>query len=209
MKTRTAFALLLALPALCFPPLRADQVECENGDKYNGKVLSMDSATLRFESEVTGRISIPRSKVVLISFRPSVEGSPLKAPTLPPSLVPPAAGAAKPGPAPGGFDPKAIEQVQKEFLGAATPEANAMFSDMLKGLATGTLSIGDIRGQAAQSLKELEALQKEIGEEEENPLLGSYVGILKNFLRQTEKEGPAKTPSPARPPETAPKAADE
>lgn len=168
----------------------ADQVECENGDKYNGKVLSMDATRIKFESEVTGLMEIPRSKVALISFRAKKE-APSARPSAETAAPAPAKPVQKTNPLGGGIDPSAVEKVQQEFLSAAGPEANAMFNDMLKGLASGTLSIGDIRAQAKQSLKELEAMEKELGEEEDNPLLGGYVGILKSFLKQTEKEDKA------------------
>jgi hypothetical protein len=51
-------------------------------------------------------------------------------------------------------------------------------------LASGKLNIEDIRNQARDSLKELKELQADVGEDADNPLLQSYVGILEQFINK-------------------------
>jgi hypothetical protein len=58
-----------------------------------------------------------------------------------------------------------LQQVQQQFLSDAGPEANAKFNELLGGLLTGKLSVGDIRAQAKTAADQLRALQRESGEE--------------------------------------------
>jgi hypothetical protein len=50
------------------PALRADVLEMQNGDRYSGKVLSMSANIIVLNSEVLGRINVPRSKVASMTF---------------------------------------------------------------------------------------------------------------------------------------------
>ena len=61
----TASVLLLWLAAV---GLRADQVEMQNGDRYVGNVLSLTADKLVIQSEVLGKLTIPRDKVALITL---------------------------------------------------------------------------------------------------------------------------------------------
>lgn len=190
--------------------LRADVVECLNGDRYNGKLLSVDEKSVKLESEVTGVMTLPRAKVSSIHFG-AVER---RTETL--TKVPSAADIirkldpdAKPNsttkdPTKAELDPKAVEQVQNEFLAGASPEAQAMFKNMVQGLMSGSLNMQDLRGQAKSALDQLKDLEKDLDEDETSALLGSYVGILQNFLKETAKA----IPEPAKPKENAPKKED-
>src|SRR5205814_144005 len=63
---RTAFlttCFVAASVMLAEPGLRADQVEMQNGDRYNGRVLSMSADTVLFQSEVLGKIKLPRKNI--------------------------------------------------------------------------------------------------------------------------------------------------
>ncbi len=172
---------------------RADIIHLSNGDRYVGTVASVSGQEVLVQSEIVGTLKIPRSKVASIYFGtnlPPVEG-----------MAPVAAGKGEPAGRGIALDPKAIEQVKGEFLATATPEANAIFTDMVQGLASGKLSIEDLRSQARDSLKELRELQAEIGEEE-NPMLSGYVGILERFVNQGAGKGAKAAvakPQPAKP----------
>src|SRR5437773_4661252 len=48
--------------------LRADQLEMLNGDHYTGKVLSLTSNTVVWQSEVLGTVNLPREKVGSINL---------------------------------------------------------------------------------------------------------------------------------------------
>ena len=187
MRGKIIFILLTLL--LC--ATRADLIECDNGDKYNGKVLSMDEKTVKLQNEITGTLTIPRNRIVAISFRPGQSAPVAKASTNSPALAP--GKGIK-------IDPSAVDRVQGELLATATPEANQMFQEMIRGLQTGQLNLGDIRTQAETTLKELRAAQKELGDDDLAGLLDSYSAILENFIRQAPAAG-ARTPAikPAQP----------
>jgi len=174
--------------------LRSDIVECDNGDRYNGKVLLVDEQNVKVQNEIAGILNIPRSKVAVITFGPAhaQKLGVLSAPSNSTALTLPS------------FDPASVQQVQDQFLSEANPEAKQMFQDMVRGLMSGKLNPSDIRGQAQSTLDELKQLQKELGDDDAAALLGSYASILENFVKQA----PARTntlPVPA-PPVSAPRA---
>src|SRR6187549_3130383 len=114
-------AILVFLLAAAFQTSRADIIECDNGDRYNGKVLSMDEKVVKLQNAITGTLTIPRNRIVGISFRP-VQAQPVarattNGPTIDPNKVK--------------IDGASIDRVQNEFLSTATPEANQMFQEMI------------------------------------------------------------------------------
>src|SRR5260221_10835484 len=52
--------------------LRADQVDMQNGDHYNGKVISMNTNSVSFHSDVLGTVQLPRNQIAAISLGTSV-----------------------------------------------------------------------------------------------------------------------------------------
>jgi hypothetical protein len=160
-----AFILFFALSWLL--PNRADIVTLCNGDRFTGSVELVDASEIRLQSEALGVVKIPRAKVASIYFGTNQPTASLSGKDL--NSV-------------GQFDPKAVEKVQEDFLATAGPEANAMFKEMIQGLASGKLYVEDIRNQARESLKELKELQADGGEDANNPLISSYVSILENFI---------------------------
>lgn len=171
----------------------ADLIECDNGDRYHGKVLSMDEKQVKLKNEITGTLTIPRGRIVTISFRAEPSRVERKAGTAAVTN----ATAIQPGQKIN-VDPGTIEKVQNELLSTATPEANEMFQEMIRGLQGGQLNLADIRAQAETTLKELRELQKDLGDDETAGLLSSYGSILENFIRQAPKS-PATNALPARP----------
>lgn len=165
--------ILLVLAVVQAP--RADVVECENGDRYNGKVLSMDENSVRLQNEIAGTLTIPRSKIVGITFREGPARPIARAATNAPALDP---NKMK-------FDAASIARVQNEFLATATPEATQMFQEMIRGVQAGRVNIGDIRSQAANTLKELREAQEDLGGDGMAEVLDSYAAILEGFINQT------------------------
>jgi hypothetical protein len=166
---------------------RADIVNLINGDRFTGSIELVNTAEVHLKTESLGVIKLPRAKVVSIYFGTNQ----------PPARI---ASAGKDPSATGLFDPKAVEKVQDDFLATAGPEANAMFKDLIQGLASGKLNVEDIRNQARASLKELKELQTEVGDED-NALLSNYVGILEHFINQgsTNKSKPSAAPKASMP----------
>jgi hypothetical protein len=177
---------LLLLGVAC---ARADVLNLANGDRFIGEVQSLNEKEIQLKSDALGVVKIPREKVTSIFF--GTNQPPVR------TLAPETAAAVK-----SGLDVKSVEDVQKEFLATATPEANAMFTDLVQGLASGKISINDIRKQAGDTLKELRDLQAELGEDEDSGLLKSYVSILEKFIHEDKtNRAPAavkKTPPPTK-----------
>ena len=175
-----------------------DQVELNNGDRYSGNVLSVSASEIRLDSELGGLMKLPRNQVRAIFFGTNA-GPQFARPMLNSRTNEPVGSDALSELKTGKIDPKTLEQVQTDILGTAGPEATAMFNDLLKGLTTGTLSAEDIRRQAKQAVNELKSLQKEAGEGEDNPILGSYLAILQKFIdegstNQTKRSSAAPLP---------------
>ena len=186
MKARFILAGLL----LFVPVLRADVVECDNGDRYHGKVLSMDDKKVVLKNEITGTLNIPRTRIVALSFRDQPT-----TPSVARTAAPPSTPAS---PAKQLESASAIQQVQNDYLATATPQANQMYNEMVQALMSGQMNMSDLRNKAQTALQELKSLQKELGDDETAQLLNSYGAILESFLKQA----PAQTN--AVPPATAP-----
>src|SRR5580658_1630247 len=73
MKIRAA--ILFALFLFVAGGLEADQVEMQNGDRYAGKVISMTAETVILQSDVLGKLTLPRSKVANVNLGATVAAS--------------------------------------------------------------------------------------------------------------------------------------
>ena len=203
-------ALFCAALVLFLAPswLRADQVEMQNGDRYAGHVLSLNTNTVVLQSDVLGTLRLPRTKVAVITLGSMPANSPAlpaltNAPVLalstartnkPPKLAPAFAQL--------GASTNLIQQVQKQFLNDAGPEANNKFNELLGGLMSGKLSVDDIRAEAKAAADQLRALQRESGEDA-GFATSAYLAILDHFLKETAPSGSA-TNAPASSPKAKP-----
>jgi len=168
--------------------VRSDVVECQNGDRYNGKVLTVDESTVKLTNEITGVLNIPRVKVASITFGTAKLQK--AAAAVAPSKTNILSGVQLPQ-----FNANAIEQVQNQFLADASPEATQMFQEMVRGLVSGKLDLGDVRNKAQSTLNELKDLQKDLGDDDATALLNNYASLLQGFINQA--------PASAKPPPTA------
>jgi hypothetical protein len=193
--------------------LPADQVELQNGDRYVGHVLSLNTNTIVLQSETLGTLRLPRSKVAVITLGTgrttnspalplpanAITPTPSAASTLAVSNLPPAL--------PGlSMSTNLMQQVQKQFLSDAGPEANNKFNELLGGLMSGKLSVDDIRAEAKSAADQLCALQRESGEDT-GFAANAYLSILDHFLKETAPSGSA-TNTPASPPAAKPPPAE-
>jgi len=201
-----AGALVCAALVFCasVAPLQADQVELQNGDRYVGHVLSLNTNTVVLQSEVLGTLRLARSKVAGITLGPVAGTNSLALPltatarkrtssTAPPNLT------SNRAPALHGLSSSTnlIQQVQRQLLGDAGPEANDKFNELLGGLMGGTLSVDDIRAQAKAAADQLRALQRETGDDA-GFAASAYLSILDHFLEETSPSS-ATTNAPPRP----------
>jgi hypothetical protein len=203
MTIRTA--ILFALFLFVAGALRADQVQMQNGDRYAGKVVSMTADTIFLQSDVLGRITLPRSKVASINLGASAATTVVRPPvaratnqTGTASLV---LTNANPDMAAAlhqlGANTNFIEQIRKQFLSEAGPEANNKFDEMVGGLMSGKIDMNNLRAEAKAAADQIRALKGQGGDV--GDALDSYLVILDNFLKQTAQSAPS---APAAAPAT-------
>ena len=208
---RKGVALCCAALVLFFAPIRlqADQVEMQNGDRYAGHVLSLNTNTIVLQSDVLGTLRLPRAKVAAITLDAASATKPARLPSLTNGQLRVRGGAptnAAPKLSPAfrqlGTSTNLIQQVQKQFLSDAGPDANNKFNDLLGGLMSGRLSVDDIRAQAKTAADQLRALKRE-GGEDAGFAADTYLAILDHFLKETAPSGPT-TNSPGASPKSTP-----
>lgn len=195
MRTRPAISLALILFAA--QGVRGEQVVMQNGDRYTGSVVSMTAETVVLQNDVLGKIKIPRSKVASINLG-----------TTPPTPV-----AAAPNQTNGpsislagtnsdistalrhlGANTNFIEQVRRQFLADAGPDANGKYDELVSGLFSGKLDLNDLRKQAKAAAEQIRTLKRQGGDVGEP--LDSYLAILDNFIRESAPTAqPAAMPS--------------
>ncbi len=199
-------------------PMKADVVELTNGDRYQGRVVSMTESLLEFQSEIQGRVKLPREKVATITLHGSAALNPVsKAVTAAPIIAAPLIlSGTNRAPVPAveadavveqmrrqGIDPKTIKQVQEQIFGQSSPEAAQKFNQTMAGLLSGQLTVGDIRVQAENSIKQIKDAKKDLGGDA-GEMLDGYLAILEEFVQHS---GTADNVTPAprvAPPEPDP-----
>lgn len=169
--------------------LRADQVEMQNGDRYFGKVLSLDTNTVVLQSDVLGTVRLPRGKIAGVAFGVNATTNATRFATMNPQRRAPTAAQTN-----GATDLSAslpqlgtntdfIRQIQSQFLADAGPEANNKFNEMAAGLMSGKLTVNDIRAEAKTASAQLKELKRDLGDD--TGALDGYLTILENFLHET------------------------
>ena len=200
--TRNSFACAIAALCLWSPPTaRADQIEMQNGDRYIANVVSLNSNTLVVRNEVLGTVHLPRGKVASITFGraatiPSVQSKTNAALAQPLSGLTNSTSEFAAALHQLGAQTNLIQQVQSEFLAGVGPEANNKFNELLNGLTTGKLTLGDLRNEAKSAADQLRALEKDLGDDSGFALDG-YLSILDGFLSETAPADISQ-PAPAR-----------
>jgi len=204
---RTLSVRILCITVLALlaggPGLIADQIDMHNGDHYNGKLIGVTTNTVVFQSDVLGKIMVPREKVASIvtgtkvvtnvaSAAPATATPVLAAPVTAPAS--PAVGKTKQTDLAAaiqqlGSQPGAVDEVQKKFLNGTDPAVNDKFNQVLNGLTTGQIKISDLRSQAKSAADQLRAMKKELGNSEATDALDGYLAVLDTFLKETVKEG--------------------
>ena len=197
MRTAWVISLLFGLVALNFGTAiaRADQVVMQNGDRYNGKVVSVSPTNVVFQSDVLGTVALSRSKVANVTMGLAATSTNSVVATPPPktNAAPDLSAAMRQL----GSQSNLVNQVRAQFLAAANPEANQKFDQMLGDLGSGTMSIADLRAQARGAADQLRQLEKEAGEDSPGSM-GLYLSILDSFLAETESSASVSTNSPVK-----------
>jgi hypothetical protein len=170
--------------------LSADQVETQNGDRYIGKVLSVNAETLVFQNEVLGTVKLPRAKIshITLGTNSPINGAFFVA-TNGGNHTPAFSGTNSSSELSAtarqlGSNSNLIQQVQAQFLNGAGPEAKEKFDQLLGGFMSGKLSVDDIRAQAKSAADQLRSAKNELGGDS-GFMIDSYLAILDNFLKET------------------------
>ena len=191
MKKIPLMVMPAVMPLLATIWLRADQVEMQNGDRYLGTVLSLDTNTLVLRSAVLGTVNLARGQVALITLgsggatnftraAPATNPQPTASSiAITNGMIDLSASLRQLG-----ANTNFIEQARAQFLADAGPEANNKFNGMVSGLLSGRLTVNDIRAEAKSAVDQLKELKRDLGEDGGGAFDG-YLAILENFLRET------------------------
>lgn len=191
--TRRRWVFLVIGGLIAFS-LRADQVVMQNGDRYNGRIVSVSATNVVLQSEVLGVVNLHRGKVASLAMGNAVatKAAPaIKAASTNGSTELAAAVRQL------GTQSNLVNQVRAQFLATANPEANQKFDQMLNDLGTGKMSIADLRAQARSAAAQLRELEKEAGDDASGTM-GLYLSILESFLAETEANATRSTNAPLR-----------
>ena len=153
----------------------------------------MNASNIVFQSEIQGRVILPRAKVAQIVLQESAV-KPIASAATPTNGVPRAAKVSGQAPLPGagndavleqmrqqGVDPKIMEQVQSEVFAKSSPAAAAKYNELAGGVLSGRLGVGDIRAEAMKTINQAKAMKKELGDDAGDALDG-YIQILEHFV---------------------------
>jgi hypothetical protein len=202
MKQMISASCIVAGLLLNTIPLRADLVEMQNGDRYVGKVLSLDSKTLLLKNDNLGTIRLPRAKVLNLTLGANTPTNAVSALTVTNNQPSTPAVTATNNQAELaaslktlGANTNTIKQIQSQFLAGAGPEANAKFNEMVSGLMTGKMDVNGLRAEAKKAAADLKKMKREVGDD--TGVLDSYLSILDNFIQESDD-----AVSPSAAPET-------
>jgi hypothetical protein len=182
--------------------LRADQVEMQNGDRYFGKVLSVSADTVFLESEVLGKINVPRKNVASLVFGTNAVAT-VSVPTNLPAAAAPAGAAdtnldlsaALRNP---GAGTNVIRQIRDQML-AGSPEAAGKYDEMVNGLLSGSLNMDDLRREAQSDADQIRQLKHDLGPDAGDSLDG-YLDVLDDFLKESDSAAEPTNSAAASPP---------
>jgi hypothetical protein len=193
---------------------RADEVEMQNGDRYCGKVLSVSSDTVIMDSEMLGKIKVPRKLMTDLFLGTNVAPPTFAGALLPNSEPTNFSASAKTvsssNLAPTNVDLSAalrqlgantnfVGQIRDQML-AGSPEAAGKYNQMVSGLMSGNLNLNDLRLQAKASADQIRALKQQLRPDADDSL-DAYLQVLDNFIKETD--GVAAENSMTSPPKTS------
>jgi hypothetical protein len=160
-----------------------------------GKVLSLTTNQLVLQSDVLGTIKLPREKVAVLTLGNVVPTNVAHATNLQhEGRANPAGSLTNSSDLAAAFrqlgtNNNLIQQVQKQFLSDASPEAVNKYNELLGGLMSGKVSMDDLRAQAKTAADQLRSMKGEMGDQ--TGILDSYLSILDKFVNETTPTTPA------------------
>jgi hypothetical protein len=183
--------------------LWADEVDMQNGDRYFGKVLSVSATDVVLQSDMLGKINVPRKNVATLTFGTNgVKAMAASVPAATPTNLPAVTAAFQRASTNGqlsaavrsasqtGADTNVIQQIRAQML-AGSPEATAKYDEMVSGLLSGSLNLNDLRREAKADADQLRALKRNLGPDADDSLDG-YLQVLDAFVKEPEPAGSIK-----------------
>ena len=211
MKPACRFVLSgLLLLSIAMSRLHADVVEMQNGDRYSGKVLSVSTESVVLESDVLGKINVPRKKVANVMFGTNAAASrtaaglaQVPAPTNFPAAIPTTALAKTNINLSAtlqnlGTNTNFVGQIRQQML-AGSPAAASKYDERVNGLMSGQMNLNDLRNQAKSYADQLRQMKRDLGPEAGDSI-DTYLSVLDNFIKETDDEAtntPPRAKSPA------------
>jgi len=209
--------LMLPLILLCLAGgvgrLQADEVAMQNGDRYFGKVVSVSSDVVMMDSEMLGKIKVPRKLVASLVFGTNAAAPALNVPVAHVFAFTNSPAATGPSPsstlAPTNVDLSAafrqlgantnfMGQIRDQML-AGSPAASGKYDEMVNGLMNGTMNLNDLRNQAKSSADQIRALKQQLGPDADSSM-DAYLQVLDNFVKETDDNSTGKPqPQPQNP----------
>jgi hypothetical protein len=83
-----------------------------------------------------------------------------------------------------GVDPKLVSQVQEQVFGQGNPVASQKFNELMGGFMSGSVSVGDIRTQAQDAIKQIKDAKQQLGPDADG-MFDGYLAILEDFVGET------------------------
>jgi hypothetical protein len=177
------------------PGLRADRLDMKNGDRYFGRVISISGDSVVLESDVLGKITVPRKNVTSLLFGTNTAAmmpgtNAAQASVLTNLSAVPLSSLAGTNSDMAAMlrnldvSTNSILQIRQKML-AGSPEATGKFDDMVNGLMSGQLSVDDIRREAKSSADQLRDLKRELGPDAGDSV-DAYLAVLDHFLAEAD-----------------------
>ncbi len=169
--------------------IHADQLQMQNGDRYTGKVLSVTEDSVVVQSDVLGKVTLPRNKITSLTF-----GETKITNTAPSTPVAAAAPTITPNTATTNVDLVAafrnlgantnfVQQIRQQML-AGSPEGGQKYDELVSSLMSGQMDLAGLRKQAQSSIDQINELKQGLGPEAADSL-DSYLTILQSFVNET------------------------
>jgi len=203
--------LLLAVSGMIFifVSSHADVVEMQNGDRYVGKVLSVSPDSVVLESQMLGKIIVPRKNVSGLAFgtnavapKAAASVAPVSAPTNFPAVPSLAGTTGTNADLPAAFrnlagDTNFVAQIRQQML-AGNPAATAKYDEMVNGLLDGSLNMADLRREAQADAEQLRQLKSDLGPDAGDSI-DAYLDVLDDFLKDSDSAAPTNAAAASRP----------
>ena len=183
----------------------------QNGDRYAGKVLSVSADFVVLESDILGKINVPRKQVASLVMGTNAAAPKAAANLIVRSPAPANLAAAVPATALAntnvdlsaalqrlGANTNFVGQIRQQML-AGSPEAAGKYDEMVNELMSGKLDLNDLRGQARSYADQLREMKRELGPEAGDSI-DTYLGVLDHFLQETAAEATNTTAPKAKSP---------